>query len=182
MTAEAMLRPLSIDDLDNVMTWVNDPEIIGNFQNFSLPITRDNEKVFLERLLASDTDKVFALENEEGTYLGNIGLHQIHWPSRNGRLAIVIGNKDYQGKGYAQSAIGKALDLAFDQYGLHKVWLVVFEQNEKARHVYQKCGFREEGLLKDEYFHRGRFHTMIRMAVLEDEFRQKVNENDGGAA
>jgi RimJ/RimL family protein N-acetyltransferase len=173
MTMNAKLRPLEMNDLDNMMTWVNDPTVIGNFQNFKMPISRDDEAKYLEKLLASEIDKTFAVEAEDGKYIGNIGINQIHWPSRNARLSLIIGNKNYWGKGYAQSALQEVIRLSFDHYNLHKLWLIVWEENKKAQHIYKKVGFQEEGVLRDEYFHKGVFHNMIRMSILENEYRAK---------
>lgn len=165
------LRPLQMSDLDHVMTWVNDPDIVGNFSTFSHPISREEEARYLEKLLGSENDKVFAIESLEGQYIGNIGIHQIHWPSRLGRLAIIIGNRGHWGKGYAQSALRQVIAWGFNQANLHKIWLIYFETNEKARHIYTKMGFVQEGVLRDEYFHYGRYHNMIRMSLLEHEYR-----------
>jgi len=80
--ATAKIRPLVMEDLDHMMTWVNDDEIVGNFANFTRPISRDQERQYLERIIDSKTDKAFAIEAEDGSYLGNIGVYDIHWPSR----------------------------------------------------------------------------------------------------
>ena len=168
---KASLRPLEIGDLESVLKWVNDPEVIGNFQNFKMPISREDEKKYLEGLLASGNDKVFSIEAPNGEYIGQVGIHQIHWPSRNGRIALIIGNKEHWGEGYGQGALREILRLSFEQYNLHKVWLVVWEENQKARHIYEKAGFKTEGLLRDEYFHKGKYHNMLRMSVLEEDYR-----------
>ncbi|MFH1637085.1 MAG: GNAT family protein [Candidatus Woesearchaeota archaeon] len=172
-----MLRPLNMGDLDNMMQWVNDSEIIGNFAVFNKKITREEEQKFLEKIIASENDRTFAIETEFGEYLGNVGINQIHWPSKNGRLAIIIGHKDQHGKGYGQSAIMEALRVAFEDYKLHKIWLIVFEENRKARHVYEKCGFKVEGILREEYWQKGEYHNMVRMSILEDEF-YKIKEDE----
>ncbi len=167
------LRPLERKDLDNMMAWVNDPEVIKNFARFSGEITREEEAGYLERMLASETDRVFAIENEEGDYLGNIGLHQIYWPARNARLGVILGNKAQQGKGYGQAAINEILRIAFNEHKLHKVWLMTFKENEKAQHVYRKCGFKVEGLLREEYILKERYHDMVRMSILEQEYQER---------
>src|SRR3989344_9343571 len=122
--SKAILRPLQITDLDNIMTWVNDPEVVRNFQNFDMKITKKAEKKFLEKILASKNDRMFAVETETGEYLGNAGIHQIHSKNRLGRLALIIGNKQHWGKGYAQSAVKVLLQYAFNVYDLNKVWLM----------------------------------------------------------
>ncbi|MBD3341242.1 MAG: GNAT family N-acetyltransferase, partial [Candidatus Lokiarchaeota archaeon] len=44
-------------------------------------------------------------------------------------------------------AINLILDRAFNQLKLHKVYLLVAEDNDIAKHLYKKCGFLEEGFL-----------------------------------
>jgi len=166
------LRPLSLDDLDHVMTWVNDPEIVGNFAAFSgKPFTRDAERAYLEKLVSSAADKVFSIESaSDGRYLGQVGLHQIHGPSRVGRLACIVASRSDMGKGHGSAAIRALLDLAFEAEKLHKVWLMCFRENVRAQAIYARIGFQVEGILREEYLHRGVYHDMVRMSLLEREW------------
>lgn len=169
----ARLRPLEMSDLESIMCWVNDQEVVGNFANFKFPISKDEEKKYLEKILSSETDRVFAIQTEQGEYIGNAGLHQIHWPSRVGRLAVIIGKKEHWNEGYAEAAVKALLDLAFNQYNLHKIGGMVWEDNPKTTHLYlDKCGFSKEGVLRDEYFHQGKYHNIIRIGILEDDYQK----------
>lgn len=170
---KAKVRPLEMNDLDEIMKWVNDPEVIGKFTNFKRPMTRKQEATYLEQIIASEKDQLFAVETESGDYLGNIGLHDINYNTRSGRLAIILGNKKYWGKGYAQSTVEGLLEHAFEKYHLHKVWAIVMEPNKKMQHILEKCGFKKEGLLRDEYFSQGKYHNMVRMSILEKEYKIK---------
>jgi RimJ/RimL family protein N-acetyltransferase len=162
------LRPIRVDDADAILAWINDPEITRNFAALGR-ITREQEVRFLEQTIASDTERLYAIETPDAELLGTAGIHRIHWPSRNGRLGIVIGRKDAHGKGFAQEGLRLLCGVAFRELGLHKVWLVHYATNERMRHVAKKLGFVEEGVLRDEYFHEGRFHDMVRHSLLEDE-------------
>ena len=48
---------------------------------------------------------------------------------------------------------------------LHKVYLVVDKDNAAAVHIYERCGFRIEGLLKEEFFSNGAYRDAYRIAV-----------------
>jgi RimJ/RimL family protein N-acetyltransferase len=170
------LRPLSLGDVDHMMTWVNDPAVVGNLAVFAgKPITRAEEVAYVERMLASTDDRVFVVERAaDGAYLGNVGLHQIHWRSRVGRLSLIIGARSEMGKGYGSAAIALALDHAFDGMTLHKVWLMVNAQNARARGIYTRVGFVEEGVLREEYFHDGAWYDMVRMSVIDREWRARM--------
>jgi len=49
--------------------------------------------------------------------------------------------------------------------GLRKVSLSVATENRKAIHVYEKCGFRIEALLKEEGFEDGRYYDDYLMSI-----------------
>ena len=163
---QAVLKPLSLNYLDAMMSWVNNPAITGKFAKFNNRITREEEISHIKQMMASKSDRAFVMESEQGKYLGNISLHEIDWNAKKARMSILIADKEARGKGYGKSAIKQLLEIAFNQLKLHKVWLVVFEENEKARGLYRKCGFQEEGILKDEYFVKGKYHDMARMAII----------------
>jgi len=169
------LRPLALTDVDHMMSWVNDPDIVGNFAAFSgEPFTRAQEEAYVAGLLSSKEDKVFAIQRAaDGEYLGNVGIHKIHWPSRVGRVACIIGSREEMGKGYGSAAIGAVLDWAFEDARLHKVYLIVFRENLRAQRTYRRLGFIDEGVLREEYFLRDAWHDMIRMGILDREWRAR---------
>jgi len=51
-----------------------------------------------------------------------------------------------------------------------------WEDNPKTKHLYvDKCGFIIEGVLRDEYFHKGKYHNIVRIALLEKEYREQIS-------
>lgn len=165
------LRPIRLDDVDAIMEWIADPDVTSNFATMSKPITREEELSFLAAILASETERLYAIETLDGRMIGTAGIHKIWWPSRNGRVGLVIGRKDLQGKGLAQEALDRLCSVAFEDLALHKLWLVHYRTNTRMRHIAGKLGFVEEGILRDEYFHQGAYHDMVRHSLLEGEYR-----------
>jgi RimJ/RimL family protein N-acetyltransferase len=168
------LRPLAETDVDHIMTWVNRPEIVGNLAAFSgAPMTREDELAWIRRTLASG-DRVWSIvATDDGRYLGQIGIHQIHARSKVGRFGVVIATREEMGKGYGSAAIRAGLDRGFGELGLHKLWLMVFRSNERGQRLYKKLGFVEEGILREEYFHEGGWHDMVRMSMLAHEHARR---------
>ena len=174
------LRPIELEDIDDIMGWVNDPEVVRNFASMG-HITREEELAFLERMRKSKEDRLYAviaLDDPAGPRnLGNAGIHKIYWPARNGRLGLVIGASGARGRGYGQQAMALLVALGFEELGLHKLWLVHYSENTRMRHLAEKLGFTQEGVLRDEYFCDGRFHDMVRHAILATDYQ---NHKDRG--
>lgn len=167
------LRPLAESDVDHILGWVNDPEIVGNIAAFAgHAFTREQELAYIRKTLASTGDVVWSIEDAaEGRYLGQTGLHQLHERSRVARLACIIADRSDMGRGYGSAAIRAVLAHGFGALGLHKVWLMVFATNQRGRRTYGRLGFVEEGVLREEYFHQGGWHDMVRMSLLAREWR-----------
>jgi len=167
---QTRIRPLSINDIDNLMTWINDPEIVHRYAYFTKPISRKEELKWLKTKIESKTDFFYAIENSKGTYVGNVAIEKIHWPAKHGRLSITIGNKKERGKGHAFRAINLVLNKAFNELGLHRVYLIVTTENLKAQHIFKKCGFKIEGLLREHYIIDEQFVDMYIMGILKKIF------------
>lgn len=168
------LRPLEESDVDHIMTWVNDPAIVGNLAAFSgAAFTRDQELDYVRRVRTATNERVFSIfVAEDGRYLGQCGIHQIHDRSKVGRLACIIAQRGDMGRGYGSAAIRALLAHAFDELALHKLWLMIFSHNTRGRGIYERIGFVQEGVLREEYFHEGGWHDMVRMSMLDREWRQ----------
>lgn len=170
------LRPVDETDVDDILTWVNDRSVVGNLATFAgKPLSREDELAWVRKMRTSTDDRVFTVTAADtGDYLGQVGLHQIFWRSKVARGAAIIARKDQMGRGYGSAAIASLMDIAFGELGLHKVWLMVFSTNERSRRTWKRLGFVEEGTLRDEYFHEGAWHDMIRMSLLEHEWRDRA--------
>jgi RimJ/RimL family protein N-acetyltransferase len=166
------LRPLDESDVDDIMTWVNEPEIVRNLAAFSgAPLTREQELAWVRQVRASTSDLVFSiLAADDGRYLGQCGIHQIHARSKVGRLACIIARREEMGRGFGSASVRALLDHGFRTLGLHKLWLMVFSHNTRSRGIYSRLGFIEEGTLREEYFHEGHWHDMVRMSLLDREW------------
>ena len=171
------LRALEKEDLKTAHKWVNDRELT-HWLTMILPMSMTEEEKWYDSLAMRENDLHYAIETKDGVYIGGMGLHSIDWQSKKAMLGIMIGEKEYWGKGYGTDAVDTVLGIAFDQLGLHKIWLFTYDFNERAQKSYEKSGFKIEGKFRDDKYHEGRYHDSIIMSILEDEWRemQKAQE------
>ena len=167
------IRALQKSDIAEIMKWINDPEVKSNLL-MRYPVSQYQEERWIETALGTDNqrNKTFALETKDGVYLGGIGLHKIDWENSNAEVGIVIGKKEYWNKGYGTDAMLAILDFGFNQMNLHRIYLRVFEFNQRGIRSYEKCGFKKEGILRHDRYREGRYYDTIMMGILKEEFRQ----------
>ena len=157
------LHLLQESDVDSIMSWVNSPECVKNLQHFDKTFTREDELNYVRKMITSKNDSVFSIFLN-GNYIGQCGIHNISWENRLGRISIVI-KPEHWNHGHAHEVLKALVQIGF-KMGLHKIWLMHWKENEKASHLYVSLGFIPEGILKDEYFWQGKYHDMVRMAII----------------
>jgi diamine N-acetyltransferase len=161
---ELRLVPLCLEHLPHVMTWVNDREVMQYFAARQTAISEDEERGYLEALLASPGDRAFSIFHGDA-YVGQCSVNQIYWPARNGRVFIAL-VRDQQGRGHGRAALERLIALAWNELDLHKLWLIARRDNRRAQALYLKLGFDFEGVLQDEYRVAGTYYDMVRMSIL----------------
>lgn len=68
-----------------------------------------------------------------GLPIGRIGYVEIDRRHRHAEIALLIGERDYWGRGYGTDAIIAYLGYLFHEVNLHKVYLRVEEYNARAQ-------------------------------------------------
>jgi diamine N-acetyltransferase len=86
-------------------------------------------------------------------------------------------------EGVGKKLLTEAVERAFGEHHAHRIFLDVFVTNERARHVYEKFGFRKEGIMRDAVYRDGSYHSLVLMSLLESEYRleseTRTNEATG---
>lgn len=169
-----ILRDYRREDLVHMRKWVNDYEITKYLSNvFLYPHTITDTESFLDYMLkGSDTRGFVIAHKDTEEYIGQLDLLKIDWPNRNALIGITIGTKDNLGKGYGTESIQLLQDFAFNKLNLHKLELEVREFNYRAIACYKKCGFIEEGRIRESFFVDGKYTDTILMGVLKREWEK----------
>lgn len=106
----------------------------------------------------------------EDTLLGFVGLEDVFGRNGNAWVGIGLGERAYWGRGYGTEAMRLVSRYAFEELGLHRLSLTVFEYNPRAVHSYLKAGFVEEGRLRGYLERDGRRWDLIFMGLLREEW------------
>ncbi|ADL06819.1 GNAT family N-acetyltransferase [Thermosediminibacter oceani] len=166
------LRAYRKEDLEKALQFINDPEVKRFLApGIPFPLTESDEEKFISKQSGFNTDAYsFAIETLEGEYIGGCGINSTDWKNSVAVVGIFIGNKDYWGKGYGTDAMRVLLRFIFEQMNINKVKLFVYDFNKRAIRCYEKCGFKVEGVLRQEIYRDGRYHDELAMGILRSEW------------
>lgn len=167
------LRRVEEKDAGGMLEWMQDPRIQRGFR-FNAG-SRDMESVlhFIQHAgtqLIDGNDIHYAIVDEFDEYLGTISLKDIDLTDKRAEYAICL-RKKAQGKGIAAEATSEILRLAFEEYGLEKVYLNVLSENKRAIRLYERMGFTYEGEFRKHLFLRGEYKSLKWYSMLKEEYQ-----------
>ncbi len=103
-------------------------------------------------------------------FVGNCGLLEIDWQNRLAEIGIHIGEKSYWNQGFGTKVLRLMLKHGFENLNLHRIWLRVFENNQRALRAYEKAGFTLEGKFREAQFIEGKYVDVMIMSMLQSEW------------
>ncbi len=160
------LRPFEWEDAERYRQWVNDPEIVSLVDRIR-PVTATEHRRWYEAIVSDQHSVIFAIEAVPAKcFVGCIWLHGIDYRHRYAELRIVIGEKQYWGKGIGEEAISCMVQFAFKKLDLHKLYAYVLANNVRAAKAFKKAGFVREGLLREERYIDGVFVDVLRVGLV----------------
>jgi RimJ/RimL family protein N-acetyltransferase len=169
------LRTTVKSDMELKVKWYNDPEVN---RTLILPEKLELQKTYewFERAQKDESREDWVIETRDGEAIGVVGIKEIKKNNRSGLLYIVIGEKEYWGKGLGLEAELLTIHYGFKHLNLHRVLGSALENNPASIAVMEKVGFHHDGISRDEYFANGRFYDVHRYSILGHEFYEKHPE------
>ena len=167
------LREVQISDVNvNYYGWINDPEVTRYLEVRNIPQSPENIKKYVQAM-DGNADEIFLAIclREDGHHVGNIKLGPINWLHRFAEVSLVIGEKQFWGKGIGTEAVRLVSHFAFDVLNLHKLKSGCYEENIGSTKAFLKAGFVQEGILKSQWYLNGRHRNEIVLGLCREDFK-----------
>lgn len=165
-----ILRTLKWEDLDDLVHLIN--SLVDERADILLgePVTRDTETDWLSRRLAAvekgTTIQIVAEVKNQVIATAELSIKS-GFQSHVGELGIIM-LKDYRNIGIGTEML-KQLIIQAQERSLKILTMGVFSTNSRAKHVYEKLGFRECGRIPSEIYKNGQYIDHIIMVKILDE-------------
>jgi RimJ/RimL family protein N-acetyltransferase len=164
------LRAVERSDARLLHRWLNDPELMRYWgypasTPSSTAIDRQVEQ-WLDEEAKLDRPACFMVDLLDGETVGLAVLSKFEADHACAELSLLIGEREHWGKGIGTDVVETVLDACFDQWNLHRITVRVEAFNERARALYEKCGFAVDATLREASFFDGAYHDVVLFSAL----------------
>ncbi|MGN0658723.1 MAG: GNAT family N-acetyltransferase [Emergencia sp.] len=172
-----IVRETVFDDCEYFARWEVLPEVT---EFFTMDEGRDYEQVVTEfvRYSLDPTKMQFTITlKPEDKPIGKIYLSRINRVEDSLDITrIYIADPDNRGKGYGEEALRLILEYAFINLHMERVTIDHFEKNKTAASLYEKIGFRNEGLMRNAGKKNGKYVNLQLKSMLRAEYYDKIHK------
>jgi RimJ/RimL family protein N-acetyltransferase len=169
------LRAIERNDLPRFVEWLNDPEVIAGLEIY-LPLSATVEENWFDQMLIQPAEQhpmVIEVRSQENWLaVGDCGFNSVDHHNHSGEIGIFIGRKDLWNRGYGTETMRVLLKHGFYTLNLHRIFLRVFETNQRAIRSYEKAGFVHEGRLRQAHYRNGKYEDVLFMSALKPEWQE----------
>lgn len=141
------LRPMTEGDWDVLLKWNNDPIVmeLADHNPFEESTLEDLQTIY--RWIS--THAFCFIMEVEGSPIGECWLQRMNlqrimaqFPDQDlRRIDLMIGEREFWGRGYGTMAIGLLVDFGFVQQGADAIFAPVAADNRRSQRAFQKNGF-----------------------------------------
>ncbi|SDX03566.1 Protein N-acetyltransferase, RimJ/RimL family [Marininema mesophilum] len=171
------LEAISPEDFSTLISWTDTPEFLLQWAGppFHYPLTE--EQLYAHWQVTKGEQplrRIFkAVDLTTSEMIGHIELNNIDMENRLARLSRVLINPQIKGRGIGTDMVREVVRMGFKEIGLHRIDLLVFNNNLSAISCYKRVGFRKEGSLRECRRLGERYLTLDCMSILEYEWVEK---------
>jgi RimJ/RimL family protein N-acetyltransferase len=174
---KVILRKAQRKDFSLLYKWINDPEMASFWYGRDKPRSKNwVKKHFTPMVQGKDKSQCWIIEVSKQPigFMYNTPQKEDDDTRFSGRveLDIMIGEKSEWRKGYGSDALKAMTRYAFIKQKAERVFIIPRVSNSRAIHVYEKVGFKKEGILRHYEKFEGKWIDCLMMSILKDEFKK----------
>lgn len=159
----------SEEDIVSRVDWINN-SLINSTMFFELPVTIEKTEKWLSNNKNNKTRIDFTFINESKIPLAMGGFTGICTKNKNAEFYVMV-NPNMHGKGIGKKVSLWMYNYAFSQLDLHKIFLFTNDENTAAYKIYEKAGFRLEGVLREHKFKNKTYKNRRIYGMLKSEWQ-----------
>jgi [ribosomal protein S5]-alanine N-acetyltransferase len=163
------------DANEEYLSWLNDEEVTKGLETVSKPYTMEMLQAYVSSILANPKGawKFIMTDIATGEAIGTGKIHNISEKHGTCNLGLMIGNRNFWGKGYGNEAYDLLIGFAFRELKIRKIWEAANATNIPSMAMCKKAGFKEEGVLKEQVLSEGKYIDKILLGLFASDWQNK---------
>ena len=164
-----ILRAIEPEDNSMLIDLINDPDTESMIGGKSWPVSWfEQQKWFEQACKNKEIFRCIISEKDNKKAVGTLILSDIDLVNGVAQIHIKMDKNNGRGKGYGSDAINIAVKYAFNEMRLNCIYAQILEYNEISVHLFEKCGFEKEGVLKSRIFKNGKYHNLLSYSKVKE--------------
>lgn len=157
-----LLRAVEESDNAMLLSLINDPDTEMMLGGSSWPVSEAEQlKWFEHQERSRDVLRCIVALKENGKAIGTIILSDIDQKNATGHIHIKMSKDGGRGKGYGTDAVNTMVQYVFEELRLNCIYANILSYNEASIKLFERCGFKRDGVLRQRVFKKGRFVDML---------------------
>lgn len=182
-TNRLILRPMTMDDAESLFSYRSIPQV-NTYTYTPVWTSLDDARKHLENYVpkvnspASGFGKWMIVRQDTNEVIGDVFLSKDSELQGTTEVGYMI-HPNHAGHGFATEAVHEALRIGFEEWGVHRIYARVDEENVGSVRVCQKLGMRQEGYLLENDRRGDVWSNELVFAMLDREWSQVMEQRPG---
>ena len=149
---DVILREIQQEDVESFYKYISTEEVTKYLADSEIPSDLENAKVELMywgTLFMKKSSVYWAIaDKKSGKIIGTCGFNS--WSREHRRVEISYDlSHEYWSRGIMTSVVKSLTEFAFSEMGANRIQATIVDFNKGSLRVLEKCGYKEEGLMKN---------------------------------
>lgn len=162
------LTPITYDDCEDFVRWRNSDIVKSRFIYRGELTVADQRNWIKNKVETGQVVQFIIWDKKDNKKIGCVYFQDIDEVNKKCEYGILIGEEDYLGGGRGTETAKIALEYAFNEMHMHKVFLRVLADNVRAYKSYEHAGFVLEGTARDDVWIDGKPVDVVFMSAINN--------------
>ncbi|SFU50924.1 GNAT family N-acetyltransferase [Pseudoduganella namucuonensis] len=165
------VRHLLTADLNTFIALANDLPSRGDHFSAHFKSPETMRKEFMQNGFVTEDSELFVVEDRAHHIVGVITHFKSRTPTSR-EIGYRLFDTALAGQGYMTEATRLLVDYLFNVHVWHRLELLTAPANRGSVRIAQKCGFTEDGTLRQAFFINGRYQDVRIYSLLRPEWER----------
>lgn len=169
-----LLRPMKLEDQEIVMKWRMQPEI-SRYMNTDPVLDIEKQKEWFFKQQKNDSCYYWIIEVDE-IPVGVTSITMIDTKNGTCTRGTYIAVHEKRSFEVITAVYATQFEFVFDKLGLNKIEIQVFAENKNVVFLSKKCGFKQEGVLREHINKNGIYYDIVQLGMTKLDWEEKKKQ------